>query len=88
MLRIGVCFPLNSTVSIFGTPEPQEVNSMEELMEDSSGTGFFVDREVGVVFRRFKGEASYERGIQVVVTDLASEDCTQRAYPKYQITPN
>ena len=86
LLRIGVCFPLNSTISVFGEPEPQEVNSMEELMEDSSGTGFYVDREVGVVFRRFKGEASYERGIQIVVTDLASEDvdCTQRAYPKYQ----
>ena len=55
-------------------------------MEDSSGTGFFVDREVGVVFRRFKGEAGNERGVQIVVTDLASEDvdCTARAYPKYQ----
>ena len=86
LLRIGVCFPLNSTISIFGTPEPQEVDSMEELMEDSSGTGFYVDREVGVVFRRFKGEENSERGIQIVVTDLASEDvdCTQRAYPKYQ----
>ena len=59
---------------------------MEALMEDSSGNGFFVDREVGVVFRRFAGYEEYERKIEIVVDELASEDvdCTLRAYPKYQ----
>ena len=59
---------------------------MEKLMEDSSGAGFFVDREVGVLFRRFKGDEGNQRGVQIVVGTLESEDvdCTKRAYPKYQ----
>merc|ERR1712088_846454 len=75
LLRVGLCFPLNSTISVFGTPEPQEVDSMEKLMEDSSGAGFFVDRDEG-----------NQRGVQIVVGTLVSEDvdCTKRAYPKYQ----
>ena len=89
LLRVGVCFPLNSTITVSGTPEPQEVDSMEQLMEDTSGSGYFVDHGVGVLFRRFRGDGGEERGVQIVVTELASEDvdCTTRAYPKYQVPP-
>ena len=62
---------------------------MEQLMEDTSGSGYFVDHEVGVLFRRFRGAGGEERGVQIVVTELVSEDvdCTTRAYPKYQVPP-
>lgn len=85
-LRFGVCFPLNSTIVKDSTLI--EMGSMEELMEDTTGTGYFVDNEVGVLFRRFKG--GQEKGNHYTV-DIDKDmpwsedvDCISRAYPKYQ----
>ena len=88
-IRIGLCFPLNSTISVEGKPQPEEVSSMEELMDDTSGLAFFLDREVGVVFRRLEGKETNQE-FKIRVESLASEDvdCTTRAYPKYQIFNN
>jgi hypothetical protein len=84
-IRIGLCFPLNSTISVEGKPQPEEVSSMEKLMDDSSGLAYFLDREVGVVFRRLEGKETNQE-FKIRVENLASEDvdCTTRAYPKYQ----
>ena len=62
---------------------------MEELMEDTTGLGYFVDYDVGVVFRRFKGGGPWDSSFELVVYETASEDvdCIKRAYPKYQTNP-
>ena len=52
-IRIGFCFPLNSNMSLTGSH--MEVETMKELMADTTGMAYFQDLEVGVVFRRFKG---------------------------------
>ena len=62
---------------------------MEELMDDSSGLAYFLDTEVGVVFRRLEGKETNQE-FKIRIESLASEDvdCTTRAYPKYQIFNN
>jgi hypothetical protein len=81
--RMGFCFPLNSTVTLTGSH--MEVDTMEELMADTTGTAYYRDTEVGVVFRRFKGGQGEEHSFKMVVEELASQDvdCISRAYPKY-----
>ena len=49
--------PENSTFqncSIWGRPHPQEIATFEELQNDNSGTGYYWDHEVGIVFRKFQ----------------------------------
>ena len=49
--------PENSTYhncSIWGRPHPQEIATFEELQNDNSGTGYYWDHEVGIVFRKFQ----------------------------------
>ena len=84
-LRIGICFPLNSLFYFDEKYGPVEMDSMDELMEDTTGNGYFVDREVGVVFRKFRGDG-WSKTFTLVVYEEGSDDvnCIQRAYPKYQ----
>merc|ERR1712200_138737 len=56
-LVLGFCTPLNiqpDKVTVKGTPKPEQVNTFAELLEDRSGTAFFWDQEVGIMFRRFQ----------------------------------
>ena len=87
--RMGFCFPLNSTITVSGSYDPVEVATMEELMADTTGAAFFKDDEVGVVFRRFKGDEWGTHHFTMVVEELGSEDvdCISRAYPKYTTEP-
>ena len=41
-------------MTLKGTPKPEQVNTFAELLEDRSGTAFFWDQEVGIMFRRFQ----------------------------------
>ena len=89
-LRLGICFPLNSTIYFDQwNPSLVEWNSMDELMDDTTGLGYFIDNEVGVVFRMFKGHPRYDVSFKLVVYTVGSDDvnCIERAYPKYQTDP-
>ena len=74
--------------------EPVEVNLIKKLNGWDRRTAYFVDREVGVVFRRFQGDGfpNY-KAVNIQVDSLASQgvDCTQRAFiskvpNKYNLT--
>ena len=76
-----------STISV-------EVNLIKKLNGWDRRTAYFVDREVGVVFRRFQGDGfpNY-KVVNIQVDSLASQgvDCTQRAFiskvpNKYNLT--
>jgi len=86
-LRLGICFPLNSSIYFDEWPGPVEMGSMDELMENNDGNGYFIDHEVGVVFRNFVGGKS--KSYKIVVDKVGSDDiyCIDRAYPKYQTDP-
>jgi len=86
-LRFGICFPLNSTISF--SKDLVQMNSMEELMKDTSGMGYLVDTEVGIMFRMFRGWQGWDNDFAIWIDILGSEDvnCISRAYPKYGTNP-
>ena len=56
-LVVGVCVPLEAgpaDLSLRGSPHPAEVSSYEALTGDTTGTAYYWDREVGVIFRKFQ----------------------------------
>ena len=102
--QVGFCVPLGvpeEEIVFHGNPAPVEVESYLEMVEDGSGAAFYWDREVGVVFRKFKvyeartpedkercvpsGHDCPEFRIETVFH--GDTDCTQRAYPKYSKHP-
>ena len=56
-LVVGICVPLEAgpaDLSLGGSPHPVEVSSYEALTGDHTGTAYYWDREVGVIFRKFQ----------------------------------
>ena len=56
---VGFCVPLGATndeIEFRGRPKPQEIATFEELQNDNSGTGYYWDHEVGIVFRKFQSK--------------------------------
>ena len=56
-ILVGFCVPLGATsdeIEFRGRPKPQEIDTYEELLADNSGTGYYWDHEVGIVFRKFQ----------------------------------
>ena len=54
---VGFCVPLGATsdeIEFRGRPNPKEIESYDELLADESGTGYYWDHEVGIVFRKFQ----------------------------------
>jgi len=88
-MRIGICFPLGSSIYFDEWPALEEKSTMDELMEDTTGMGYFIDHEVGVVFRKFIGYEPWSMRYQIVVDSVGSDDvnCIARAYPKYHTDP-
>ena len=88
---------------LFGHPHPEERESYEELRQDNSGAGYYWDRQVGLIFRRFKndvprlpesrkacvgGQCPYFKIDNLMDPELLLDaDCRTRAYPKYQEDP-
>ena len=75
----------------------------EELRQDTTGTGYFWDPEVGVIFRKFQVDLPRVPELRkrcvgdlcpsfdiINLLDLSQgldTDCRTRAYPKYQEVP-
>ena len=104
--NIGFCVPLNipeDEISFQGDSELSELSTYEDLLADRTGSAYYWDREVGVVFRRFQVDQmrSWEDQVRCmpdnhncpyfrIRTELENRgdtDCTQRAYPKYKKNP-
>ena len=105
-LLVGICVPLEAgpgDLQVGGQPTPLQRDTFTELREDDTGTGYFWDREVGIIFRRFKvdlprlpesrlacvgGVCPYLKIDTLLDTSLQLDtDCRNRAYPKYQEEP-
>ena len=103
---VGFCVPLEAgpdDLVLFGHPQPEERESYEELRQDNSGAGYYWDRQVGLIFRRFKndlprlpesrkacvgGLCPYFKIDTLLDPELSWDaDCRTRAYPKYQEEP-
>ena len=39
---------------VTGTPKPNQLDSYEELLDDTTGAGYYIDTEVGALFRKFQ----------------------------------
>ena len=77
------------------------MGSYLELLEDQTGAGYYWDREVGMVIRKFKvyePRTPADRSpcvpagsncpqLKIVTEHPGDTDCTGRAYPKYQKPP-
>ena len=105
-LLLGICTPLGANeeeINFRGSPEPQEVSTYEDLVNDRTGAGYFWDKEVGAVFRRFQVDLQRDSELRdrcvpdghhcpwfTVETSgdgLRDAYCTDRAYPKYRKDP-
>ena len=102
---VGFCTPLGvpeEEIKFLGNyPRPVQVDSYVELLQDETGTAYFWDEEVGVVFRKFKvfeprtpqtetacvGENGQCPSFRIETIHPGDTDCTDRAYPKYQKPP-
>ena len=103
--QMGFCVPLGvppEEIKFMGNhPIPVQVDSYVDLLADETGTAFFWDQEVGVVFRKFKvfeprtpetesacvGENGQCPSFRIETVHPGDTDCTARAYPKYQKPP-
>ena len=86
-----------------GLPHPVERDTYQQLRLDNSGVGYYWDREVGIIFRRFQNDIPrLPESREACVGRLCPEfkidtlldpelpwdaDCRNRAYPKYQEEP-
>ena len=104
-LQVGFCVPLGvpaEEIKFEGNnPRPVQVESYLELVEDESGTAYYWDEEVGVVFRKFKvyeprtsetatacvGVNNQCPSFKIETEHPGDKDCTARAYPKCQKPP-
>ena len=54
---VGFCIPLNATseqIILHGNPKPMQINTYDDLVNDRSGAGYYWDKNVGAIFRRFQ----------------------------------
>ena len=103
--QVGLCVPLGvptEEIQFKGeNPRPVEVASYLDLVEDQTGTAYYWDKEVGVVFRKFKvfesrtpddrvrcvPDDKHCPSFRIETTFVGDTDCRSRAYPKYQKPP-
>ena len=105
-LLVGICVPLQAgpgDLQVGGHPTPLQRDTFTELREDDTGTGYFWDPEVGVIFRKFQVDLPRVPELRkrcvgdlcpafdiINLLDLSQgldTDCRTRAYPKYQEEP-
>ena len=104
--NIGFCVPLNASpdeISFTGRNKMIELATYKNLLADKTGSAFFWDKEVGVVFTKFltdevRGPADRRMcfpadnlcpdfRIRISMEIMGDTDCTARAYPKYRKDP-
>ena len=86
-----------------GYPKPVKVENYEDMAYDITGTAYYWDHELGIVFKKFQvdlprtsesrvaciPDGKHCPSFEIVTLDGAfgSTDCTNRVYPKYQNVP-
>ena len=58
-LLVGFCVPLAAgpeDLVLSGHPHPVERDTYHQLRQDNSGAGYYWDRQVGIIFRRFQND--------------------------------
>merc|ERR1711970_929094 len=104
--NIGFCVPPNASpdeISFTGRTKLIELDTYEDLQADQTGSAFYWDREVGVVFTKFLTEEERTPAdrrkcfpadnlcpdfrIRSSMETMGDTDCTARAYPKYRKDP-
>ena len=105
-LLVGFCVPLAAgpeDLVLSGHPRPVERHTYHQLRQDNSGAGYYWDRQVGIIFRRFQNDVprlpesreacvgglcpSFRIDIMMDPELSWDADCRTRAYPKYQEEP-
>ena len=104
---VGFCIPHGASedqMNFKGNPKPLEFETYEDLLQDRSGSGYFWDKEIGAIFRRFQVDEPRDPESRLAcvggpyscptffINSLSGAngdtDCTKRAYPKYSKSLN